>query len=137
MGPQEREPPLPVNVRNIIHDPGIGGVAPVTVIPDCLFVQVRMTLVAIRLCFREHQGDMALPAFGLRVLSQKRHIGCVVIIGIDLHVQFPAFGTVTLVAGDLEIVPVRGICLPCRMNKQEQQCGQYQWQDSHVVDMGL
>jgi hypothetical protein len=71
------------------------------------------------------------------MLSHKGHICSVVIIGIDLHVQLPAFGTVTLVAGDLEIVPVRGISLACRMNKHEQQCWQYQWQDSHVVDMGL
>jgi len=44
---------------------------------------------------------------------------------------------VALVAGDLEIFPVRGIGLPYRMRKQEQQGGQYQWQDSHLVDMGL
>ena len=80
---------------------------------------------------------MALPAFDLCMLSHQWHIGGVVIKGINLHVQFPAFGTVALVAGDLEIVPVRGIGLPCRMREYEQQGGQYQWQDSHAVDIGL
>jgi len=112
-------------------------VAPATVIPNSLFVQVCMTLVALRLCFREYQGGMTLPATNLRMLSHKGHIRGIVIIGIDLHVQFPAFGTVTLVAGDLEVIPVRRIGLPRRMNKDEQKGRQYQWQDSHVVDMGL
>ena len=51
MGSQEWEPSLPVNVRNIVHDPGMGGVAPAAVVPDCLFVQVRMATVAFRLRF--------------------------------------------------------------------------------------
>ena len=66
---------------------------------------------------------MALPAFDLCMLSHKGHLRSIVIIGIYLHVQFPAFGTVALVAGDLKIVPVRGIGLPCRMREYEQQGG--------------
>ena len=80
---------------------------------------------------------MTLTAIDPGMLSHKGHIGGVVIVGIDLHVQFPAFGTVALITGYLEIVPVRGIGLPCHMREHEQQGGQYQWQDSHVVGMGL
>jgi hypothetical protein len=80
---------------------------------------------------------MALTAPDLRVLSHKSHPGGVVIEGIDLRVQFPAFGTVALAAADLEIVPVRGIVLPGRLNEHQHQGGQYQWQDSHVVEIGL
>jgi len=123
MGSQEGEPALPVYIRNIANDPGVGGMTPAAVIPDSLLVQVCMAQVA--LCWRlgKDQGGMALTAFDLCMLSHKGHIGSVVVIGIDLHVQFPAFGTVALVAGDLEILPVRGIGLPCRMRKQEQQGG--------------
>ena len=123
MGPQEREPSLPVDLRNIVDDPGMGGMAPATVISDSLLVQVRMTLVTLRLRLGKYQRGVTLPAFDLGMLSHEGHSRSVVIIGIDLHVQFPAFGTVALVAGDLEIVPVRGIGLPCRMRKQEQQGG--------------
>jgi hypothetical protein len=71
------------------------------------------------------------------MLPLKWQVRRIVVKGIDIHIQFPALGTVALAAGNFELIPVRGIGLPRRMNKYEQHGGQYQWQDSHVVDMGL
>ena len=80
---------------------------------------------------------MALTTPDLCVLSLKVHAGGVMIEGIDLRVQFPAFGAVALAAADLEIVSVRGIFQPGRLNEHQHQGGHYQWQDSHVVEIGL
>jgi len=126
MGPQERKPSLPVDVCNIVDDPGVWGVAPSAIISQGLFMHVGMTLVAFCLRLGKYQGGMALSAIYLCMLSQKGHFGCIVVKGIDFHIQFPTFGTVALAAGNLEIVPVGGIGLPCRLNKNEQHGGQYQ-----------
>jgi len=80
MGSQEGEPSLPVDIRNITDDPGVGGVAPAAVIPHSLLVQVRMALVALRLRLGEYQGGVTLPAFDLCMLSNQGHIGSVVVI---------------------------------------------------------
>jgi hypothetical protein len=80
---------------------------------------------------------MALTAPDLRVLSHQGHSRGVMIEGIYLRVQFPTLGAVAGIAADLEIIPVRGIVLPGRLNEHQQQGGYYQWQDSHVVEMGL
>jgi len=126
MGPKEGEPSLPVDVRHIAYDPGVGSMAPAAVIANCLLVQVCMALVALRIRFFKHQGDMTLPAFDLGMLSLKGHGGCVMVVGVNLGIQFPAFGAVALVARDLEIVSVRGIGLPCGKNEHGQEGGQYQ-----------
>ena len=137
MGPQERKPSLPVNVCNIVDDPCVRGMAPAAIISNGLFVHISMTQVTFCLCPGKYQGGMAQSAIYLCMLSQKGQFSRIVVKGIDFHIQFPALGTVALAAGNLEIVPMRGIVLPRRMNKYEQHGRQYQWQDSHVVDMGL
>jgi hypothetical protein len=80
---------------------------------------------------------MTQPAPDLIVLSLQGHPGGVVIEGIDLGIQFPPFRTMAIAAGNLEFVSVRGFGLMCRMNEQQHQNRQYQWQDSHFVDMDL
>jgi len=117
MGPQERKPSLPVNVCNIVDDPCVRGMAPAAIISHSLFMHVGMTQVTFCLCLGKYQRAMAQPAFYLCMLSKKGHFRRIVVKGIDFHIQLPALGTVALAAGNLEIVPVRRIGLPCCMNK--------------------
>lgn len=120
MGPQERKPSLPVDVCNIIDDPCVRAMAPAAIISHGLFVHVGMTLEAFCLCLGKYQGGMAQSAIYLCMLSQEGHFSGIVVKGIDFHIQIPGLGTVALAAGNLEIVPVRRIVLPRRMNKYEQ-----------------
>ena len=45
---QKGETSLAMDIRNVVHDPGVGGVAPVTLVTDGLLVQVRMATVTFR-----------------------------------------------------------------------------------------
>ena len=51
MGTQKREAPLPVNVGDIIDNPGMGGMASVAVVPNGLLVHVCMTQETFRFRF--------------------------------------------------------------------------------------
>ena len=80
---------------------------------------------------------MTLSAPDQIMLSLQGHPGGVMVEGIDLGVQFPTFRTMTLAAGHFEFVPVGGFGLTCCMNEHQHQYRQYQWQDSHFVEIDV
>ncbi|HAX95227.1 MAG TPA: hypothetical protein DCY35_01690 [Prolixibacteraceae bacterium] len=60
-----------VNLRNIMNQPGIWVVAPVTIESDCIIVQIGMTIDTTGFGIAEHEGYVTCPAISIQVLTVK------------------------------------------------------------------
>jgi hypothetical protein len=66
-----------------------------------------MALAAFFLRLIKDKRCMALPAVNSNMLADKRQPGLIVVEGINVSIQLPAFRTMTSFTTDLEISAVR------------------------------
>ena len=59
MGSNQGKPGHPMNIRDVINDPGGWRMASSAVGANRLFMNISMTFKTFRLCILENQGDMA------------------------------------------------------------------------------
>jgi hypothetical protein len=78
-----------------------------------------MAIIALTLCFPEHQGRMAKPAVCFCMLAGERQFCGTMIKRIYRFIKVPPLGTVADVAAELEILSVRVTCFLFQKQEEE------------------
>jgi hypothetical protein len=107
MGTGEREPAQPVDLTDILNNPGFRGMASETILAQGSFVKVLVAIEAFPFGGRKIQGFMAPAAVNSLMLADELIAGAVMIKRHALRVDFPpGSGGVTESAIDFEALPV-------------------------------
>lgn len=91
MGAQEREPRPLMNDRDVVYDPGVSGVTSLAVGAYRLVMYIGMASRAFDGGLRKNQCRVTLPAVNAPVLPGKRKRGFIMIKGVNLFIEMPAF----------------------------------------------
>lgn len=113
MGSGKRKTAFPMNVRDVGYHPVDGAVAPGTIGPHSLVVNIGVAIHALFSGFAEIQGLMALPATDGLMLPQKGEPGFAMIKGQGFKVNFPTGRIVTILAGQPELLSVWRLLSRC------------------------
>ena len=104
----EGETGFPVNIRDVVNDPGTGRMAPAAFWSYGLLVDVGMAILAFGRGILELQGRMTRFTVEQLMLAFQWQGSCFMIKRIDLPVEFPPFGgTVAYIATHFKIIAMR------------------------------
>jgi hypothetical protein len=95
-----------MNPGYVIHKPGGWRVASLAIEPCGALVNIDMTLIAFALSHGENQGRMTLSATDRIMLPVKNKFCFIMIKRVNRFIYLPAFGSVTGITADFEIIPV-------------------------------
>jgi hypothetical protein len=124
-----------VYLRNVMHEPGLGIMAPGTILPDRAVVQIRVTIHTILPGLVKNQCCMAFPAVGIAVLTFQFKAGHVMTEEGLLRRKGPSIGGMAIRAIKLKFITM-GILLKYQVHTDGQQDG-YEWQLAHDISLNL
>jgi len=82
-------------------------------------MNIGMAIIAVSLCFSEHQGRMTKSAVCFCMLSGERHFCSTVIKRIYRFIKVPPLRAVADVAAEFEILSVRVTCFLFQKQEEE------------------
>ncbi len=118
MGAGQWKPALPVDIADVLNDPGFRGMAAGAIRSERCFMQVIVAIAALALRQREFQRFMAAPAINPVMLANKLEACGVMVECHPLFVYRPSFGGMANRAVDLKALPV-GVLPEKQLNIEE------------------
>ncbi len=106
MGSCERETASPVDIHDIGNHPVDRCMAPGTIGPHGLVVNVGVAIHALFSGFAEVQGLMTLPATDRLMLARKGKLRLAMVEGQGFEVDFPTGRVMAILAGQPELIPM-------------------------------